>query len=179
MTKVINFLGGPSCGKSTYAAELYAKMKHSGYKVEMVREFAKEWAWEGRKIGPFDQISILGEQIRRESSLFGKVDYIITDSPAVLGAFYFDYNHNEVFMNEMVKSYYNYSEDQGVEFCNFVLPRKKDYDPSGRYETEAQAKQIDQNIKEFMWWLALPFDEIKDENPSDYILHRIKLNVRE
>ena len=168
MTKVINLIGGPSIGKSTMAAYIYFSMKEMGYKVELVREVAKEWAWEGREIGPFDQMAILGEQIRRESTLFGKVDYIITDSPAILGAFYFDYNHDETFMNRMVKNYYNYSESHGVEFYNFVLPRMKQYDPSGRFETEEEAKKIDYEIKHFLdeyqfeWIQLSEYEDIED-----------------
>jgi nicotinamide riboside kinase len=150
MSVVINLLGGPSVGKSTKAAELYSEMKKRGLKVELVREFAKEWAWEGRTIGPFDQMAIIGEQIRRESSLFGKVDYIITDSPAILGAFYMDYNHNQEYMTKMVKDYLSFSEDQDVVFRNVVLPRHTNYIRSGRFETEEQAKTIDYSLTDFL-----------------------------
>ena len=93
MTTVINLISGPGSGKSTLAAELYANMKRRHLDVEIVREVAKEWAYEGKKIGPFEQIAIIGEQIKKESSLFGKVNYIVTDSPTLLGAFYFEHNH--------------------------------------------------------------------------------------
>ena len=43
---VINFFGGPGCGKSTTAAELFAKMKKANYKVELVHEVAKDFIWE-------------------------------------------------------------------------------------------------------------------------------------
>lgn len=146
MTVVLNLLGGPSSGKSTLAAELYAKMKHKCLKVEMVREVAKEWAWEGRKIGPFDQMAILGEQIKRESSLYGKVDYIVSDSPVMLGAFYFEYNHGRGFMNNMVKEYYYFAEEKGIKFVNIRLRRTKEYEQSGRFETLDEAIKIDQAI---------------------------------
>lgn len=146
MTTVINLLAGPGAGKSTLAAELYAAMKKQHMKVEMVREVAKEWAWEGRAIGPFEQISILGEQIKRESSLFNKVDYIVTDSPVLLGAFYFDWNHNQSFVNQMVRDYYRFAENNGVKFLNFILPRTKQYVQDGRYETQAEALDIDNGI---------------------------------
>lgn len=153
MTTVINLLGGPSCGKSTLAAELYAKMKHLGLKVEMVREVAKEWAWEGRAIGAFDQMAILGEQIKRESSLYGKVDYIITDSPVLLGAFYFQHNHKQEFMSNMVFDYYNYSLNRDVNFKNFKLIRTKDYEKAGRFESKEQALNIDNALTDFLvYW---------------------------
>jgi hypothetical protein len=149
-TTVINLLGGSGVGKSTVAADLYSKMKRLHLKVELVREVAKEWAWEKRPIGPFDQISILGEQIRKESMFFGKVDFIVTDSPSILGAFYFNHNYNQQFMNQTVQAYYIFSRENNVKFVNFILPRLGHFETSGRYETEEQARIIDTKLVEYL-----------------------------
>ena len=45
-TVVINLFGGPGCGKSTIAAELFAILKKQGYEVELVTEYAKDKVWE-------------------------------------------------------------------------------------------------------------------------------------
>ncbi len=148
-TTVINMLGGPGSGKSTNAAELYAKMKRESMHVELVREVAKEWVWQGHYIGPFEQMSILGKQIQRESSLFGKVEYIVTDSPALLGAFYCQ-KAGQGFMTDMVYHYYKYSEVHGVRFLNYMVPRKEKYDPKGRFESEEQSKEIDTQLQDYM-----------------------------
>jgi len=150
LTTVINLFGEPGVGKSTLAAEIYSEMKKMGLKVELVREFAKELAWEGKKIGPFDQMAIIGEQIRRESSLFGKVDYIITDSPALLGAFYMEYNHNQTYMTDMVKKYLFYSTEKNVVFKNYLIDTHKEYVQDGRYETEDEAKKIKSTLIDFL-----------------------------
>lgn len=149
-TIVINFIGGPGCRKSTMAADMYAVMKRKRMSVELVREVAKEWAIEGRKIGPFEQLSILGEQIQRESSLYTKVKYIVTDSPVVLGAFYFDHNHKQTFANEMIRAYYDFANRHGVQFKNIFLPRREDYDPEGRYETKEEAMHLDKAIFDYL-----------------------------
>lgn len=146
-TKTICLYGGPCVGKSTEAADLYVQMKRAGYNVELVREVAKKWAWQGREIGPFDQMAILGKQMEEESSLFGKVEYVITDSPAFLGGIYLYVNHEKDFMMDTVKKYYDYCEQKGVIFKNFLIPRAKKYDPKGRYESEFEAEFLDSMIK--------------------------------
>ena len=44
--KVINLFGGPGCGKSTTAADLFARMKLRGLSVELVTEYAKDVVWD-------------------------------------------------------------------------------------------------------------------------------------
>ena len=167
MTTVISLLGGPGVLKSTTAAELYAKMKRKHMKVELVREVAKDYAWAGHKIGPFEQISILGEQIKRESSLYGKVDYIVTDSPVMLGAFYFEHNHKEIFMTKMVNEYYKFSRRNNVKFKNYLLPRVVKYQQDGRFENEVQAKHIDQSIEDYLNYNWYPHDKVNENITAD------------
>jgi deoxyadenosine/deoxycytidine kinase len=166
VTTVINLIGGPGCGKSTLAAQLYSDMKTFDLDVEMVREVAKEYAWEGKPLTAFNQISIIGEQIKKESSLFGKVDYIVTDSPVLLGSFYFEHNHDQQFMNKMVQDYYKFAEQNGVRFINFVLDRHQKYNPKGRFESEQEAIQIDEAIV-----LYLAAENYKYENLAG--IHKI------
>ena len=86
-TTIINLYGGPGTGKSTSAAYFYYLLKAQGKNVELVREYVKDWAWEGRKISTYDQIYFLGKQVRRESMLYGKVDWIVTDSPIMMNLY--------------------------------------------------------------------------------------------
>ena len=88
MTTIINLYCGPGGGKSTTSAFLFYLLKSSGLNAEMVREYVKEWAWEGRVPSAFDQIYLLGKQVRKESMLLGKVDYVVTDCPVLIGSLY-------------------------------------------------------------------------------------------
>src|ERR1041385_3278977 len=87
-TTIINLYGGPGSGKSTAAAFFYYLMKKDGLSVELVREYVKDWAYEKRGIGTYDQIYFLGKQTRRESMLYSKVDWIVTDSPVMMNLYY-------------------------------------------------------------------------------------------
>jgi hypothetical protein len=151
MTTVINLFSGPGSGKSTLQSDLYSHMKKQGKSVEMVREVAKKWAWSKKEISPLNQLNIIGEQIKDESELYGKVDYIITDSPILLGAFYMSYNHSEDFMMRMVLDYMYFAEKNGVKFINILLKRPKNmFDTRGRFESRAEVELIDEELVEFL-----------------------------
>lgn len=86
--KVINLFAGPGAGKSTLAAGLFYEMKRVNYNVELVTEFAKDLVWEERNKALKNQVYILGEQVHRLERLRGVVDYVVTDSPIILGQIY-------------------------------------------------------------------------------------------
>ena len=85
--------------------------------------------------------------MEEESSLFGKVEYIITDSPSFLSAIYLYINHEKSFMMDTVKEYYEYCKKENVKFKNFILPRNIPYNNKGRYEDEFTAKWIDSMVE--------------------------------
>lgn len=86
-TVLINFLGCPGSGKSTLGTQLLAELKTRDYEVEFVSEFVKTWTYTGRKVNKFGQYFIFGNETENQSRLFGKVDYVIADSPVLLTSF--------------------------------------------------------------------------------------------
>lgn len=148
MTKIVNLFGGPGIGKSTLAAELFYILKIKGVSVELSREYVKDWAWENRKIGEYDQIYITAQQIKRESMLYGKVDYIISEAPLPLCAFYEYHYKNIDICSNLVKNFINYVKN--VTYLNYILPRNKPYIQSGRYESEYQAKIVDDKLLDYL-----------------------------
>ena len=177
-TKVINLFGGPGISKSTTAADIFSKLKRAGKEVELVREFAKEaFAWKGRKIEPYHQLYILGNQIDRELPLYGKVDYIITDSPIYLCGFYTEYYNKSASITEVIKETLAGQQDK-CQHYNFNLNRLKPYNPKGRFETEEEAKAIDVGIKEYLSKHSLPFDQIiEDDEKKAEIIIKLVTNV--
>lgn len=91
-TKVINFIGGPSAGKSTIAAQLFGRMKVAGHSCELVTEYPNDIVNRGIYKLLDDQIYVLGEQHQRMYCLKDKVEYIITDSPLILQLYYAKHN---------------------------------------------------------------------------------------
>lgn len=157
MTTVVNLFGGPGVGKSTTAAHLFALLKQESERVELVREYVKTWAWEGRKINPLDQLYIFAKQARAEYNLYGKVNWIVTDSPLLTCVVYEQLYSPD--LNLALPLYLDYQRiirAHGVEEKNFVLRRNKAYDPHGRYQTEAQAKGVDDNVLTLLGNLRIP-----------------------
>ncbi len=151
LTKVINFYAGPGCGKSTSSAYCFAQLKQHGINSELVREYVKEWAWEGRKIGTYDQFYFLGKQIKKEAMVLGKVEIAITDSPVWLAAYYATTTSPPLLgLDACVAGYYAQAARDGHEHIHVWLNRSKPYEQAGRYHTEEQSRQVDRELKEFL-----------------------------
>lgn len=160
MTTVINLLGGSGLGKSTTAAFVFGELKLLEKNVELVQEYAKEWAWAGRKIKPEDQDHICDEQWNRESRLYGKVDFIITDSPLLLGPMYQKFYGGNDPVFETIIDRMSTSEANGVKYMNFMLKRNKEFNPKGRFETAEQARQVDNFLQDYLNNKQIPFHTI-------------------
>ena len=128
--------GGPGVGKSTTAAGLFYLMKTNDYNVELVTEVAKDYTWENREQCLEDQLYIFAKQNHRLERLKTKVDYVIVDSPLLLGILYtpIDYYNN---YNNIVTDVFN-----SYDNLNFYINRIKKYQPIGRNQTEEQSNEI-------------------------------------
>lgn len=146
MTTIINLYGGPGTGKSVAAADVFVAAKKGGINAELVSEYVKQWAWEGRVPVNYDQFHFFGEQARREYSLFGKVELIVTDSPVALCGYFasvFGSVSQARCFRQMVLEYYSMVQDSGVKCHHVFLERVSAYDPRGRFQTEQEAFAMD------------------------------------
>lgn len=87
MTQIINFFGRPLSGKSALCAGVFAEMKFAGFSVECAWDYSKELLYEG-KLPKTSQMMIFYQQRKRIDRLLGKVDFILTDSPLLMGLVY-------------------------------------------------------------------------------------------
>lgn len=151
-TVVVNFYGGPSSGKSVIAPDLYLHFKKKHKQVEYIQEYVKQWAWENRKPVSFDQFYFFGQQSRREYTKFGKADYLVTDSPVPLCAYFtkvYGTLEQRETLKKMALTYLGMCEDKGVEHRHFFVERKYAYDPQGRFQTEEEAIEMDKDQYKF------------------------------
>lgn len=146
---MIELLGGPGCGKSTLAAGVFVELKRKGVPAEMIPEHVKYWAWDGHPVGPFDQIYLFGRQARYESRLYGKVDFIVSDSPVIMYPVYEEvYQHHSI-IRESVLAFLKYTAESGINRKTFYLPRVVGYEEQGRFETSEMLTTIDTHLKQF------------------------------
>lgn len=165
MTKYVNLFGGPGVGKSTTAAALFIEMKKAGYKVELVTEVAKDFVWEDRSTTLSLQPYITIKQWRNLARLKGKVDYVITDAPILMGCVYAD-----LYASHLPASYKHFIVDLHKQeldpSVNIVLHRAFEYDTTGRYQSEKTAMDIDSAIIEVLQSNGLPWSAINPKNTS-------------
>ena len=164
MSLIINFFGGPGIGKSTQSAGLFTEMKRHHMDVELTYEFPKIVAWEENYSAVKDQFYITANQHRNISRLYGKVKYIIVDSPIILGMVYKDrYSvkpeypamfYDESFDNFVVNLFKKYNS------LNILLTRNDEtYDENGRFQNLQESKEIDEDIKKKLVDNDIPFVE--------------------
>jgi len=153
MTAILSFYAGPGSGKSTSSAYIYSLLKSQSKNVELVREYVKDWAYLGRHPELYDQIYLLGKQSHREAMLFDKVDVAITDSPVWLCAYYAERYCPPLIrlgVESLVQGYYLQAQKDGHKHINVWVNRSKDYLQKGRFQTEEQAKEIDNELRSFL-----------------------------
>jgi len=125
-------------------AGVFHELKHRGINCEMVPEYAKEKVWEESFTVLNDQIYVFAKQLHGIRKLVGKVDVIVTDSPILLSLHYAK-NETETFKKLVVETHHNLCRS-----LNFLLQREKAYEPSGRMQTEDEARNIDSILRNIL-----------------------------
>lgn len=166
MTLVVNFFGGPGCGKSTLSAALFAELKTCGINAELVTEYAKDKVWEESFGVMDDQIYLFAKQLHRITRLLGKVDIVVTDSPILLSLCYGE-QESETFNKLVIEQH------EKMQTLNILLDRVKKYEPSGRLQAEDEAKMIDFKIADILNGCKIPFIVVKGDVSSIPTIVRI------
>ncbi len=146
-TVIVNLFAGPGAGKTTCAWAIASELKKRNIETEYVSEYAKECVWDNRTDlldGSFEhQTAIYEEQNRRVQRLLGKVDVVVTDSPAILSLVYAKEKNSE-FENKVLTEF-----GQQQNF-NLFINRGKVFQQAGRVHNLAQSKQLDNDIKNML-----------------------------
>ena len=156
-TLVINAMAGPGSGKSTFSGGLFNLLKESGYNVEYVQEFAKTLTWEKNYEALKHQCYVTGTQQYTQNMLVGQVEAVITDSPILIGLMYYQEPNmgiHKAFTDYIVESF------KAQNNLTFYIERLKEYNPSGRNQTEDEAKEIDKRTLRLLNNHNIPYTTI-------------------
>jgi len=168
--KVINLFAGPGAGKSTTAAGLFYQMKKDGYKVELLSEYAKKLVYQDNMTVLGDQLMILAKQHHMQLVLDDQVDYLITDSPFIMGTVYTQETKHmpKVQYDDLVMCMYN-----SYDNVNIFLERNLNeygYKQEGRTQTLEEAQEKDNEIKDMLKEFNVPYYSVL---MNDKTLHKI------
>ena len=174
MIKHISLFGGPSTGKSTTSAELFARMKRENYKVELVTEYAKDLVYSKDFMTLSDQIMVLAKQHHKWFKLEDQVEWTVSDAPFLLSSVYVQekpHLNKQMFVDFIVETYKRY------DTINIFLLRSDEYYQSyGRNETLQEAKEIDDKILTLLEDNDIEYHLVKvGENTINDIMGILKL----
>lgn len=169
MTTVINFIGGPGSGKSTFAYRLMAHFKTHGISCEYTGEYAKEKVWDDH-LKIFDnQLLVFAQQQHRLHRLVGKVEYIITDSPLVQFVYYlneFTPDHEKGSDRFLAFKILIWAEFHSFTNINFFMQRPSEFSNEGRYQDVKKALKIDSEMREVLETGEVPYVHLHCESSS-------------
>ena len=144
--KVINMFGAAGSGKSTNSAGLAYELKKDGFKVELVTEFAKELCITKSEHLLENQIWVFGNQYHKMKYLSNDLDFIITDSPIMLSAWYGKkYNYQFESLYPLIKEVHN-----SFDNINIFLERAHSWDPYARVQSEEESNQDSTDLQNFL-----------------------------
>lgn len=146
---VVNLFSGPGAGKSTGAAYIFSQLKMKGINCELATEFVKDKVYEESKAVFQNQLYILGKQNFKLSRLKDKVDVVVTDSPILLGMIYMNNDERKNYGLEF--DALSLSVFRSYDNFNVFLKREKPYQTEGRFQTEEEAKEIDNKVIDLLW----------------------------
>ena len=163
-TLVINLIGGPCSGKSTIAAELFARLKKMGVHCELVSEYIKDRIYEENQTMPKNQIAIFGMEHYSISTKIGKVDCLIHDGSFINNCVY-KKEDNKEFDNLIVSEYKKFNN---IDF--FIKRGNIEFEEYGRIHNLKQSKELDKIIKETYNNYGLSYIEVESRDAVDKII---------
>lgn len=158
MTIVVNFIASPNSGKSLTSALIFSELKMNHQKAEYIQEYAKFLIYSNRLDEFNNQFQVSFEQYKMLKPMDGIVDYLVCDSPLLLGLYY-----NRIHPNNIcnVKKTEKLIIDKINEFTNVYIFLDKDpnlpYKNEGRIHTEEQSNKIQIELLDLLEEFNIPY----------------------
>lgn len=158
---VINLIGGPGIGKTILAADIFSKLKKNGVTCSVAPEYIKDLLMRKAMKEITCQVKLFAEQHFILFSLTGEVEVIVTDAPLLLFPSY-DKTKCPHLKALVLKEYNQY--DNLLYFIERDL--NVPYETVGRYQDLDGAKQVDEDLKEFLSENKISYETITGIGPD-------------
>lgn len=172
MSTIINLFGGPGIGKSSIAAGLVYKLKRKHISCDAPYEFPKALAWDNNGVAIKDQLYVIANQHRGIAKSYGKVDYIIVDSPILLSLVYKNYyNDSQTYPSCLYGKEFDdliISMNGYYDSVNIVLKRSEEgvHNDKERYQNLEDSVKLDNAIKAKLDEFHIPYIEVEVNKES-------------
>lgn len=155
-TLIVNLIGGPGSGKSTFAHLLVGELKFSGINAEFAHEYAKDLVFTKRWETFKDQIYMFSKQRSIIYNKVGEVDVIVADCPILLSPIY-DKEKRQSLIDLVLNEYRKVPNQYNI----FVKRVDKKFVEIGRLQNIEEAKKIDRAAKSFLDKNKIPYHEME------------------
>ena len=174
-TLVINLVAGPCSGKSTIAAELFARLKKMGIHCELVPEYIKDRIYEENNTIITNQIALFGMEVYGLDNKLGKVDIIVHDG-SLLNNIVYDNSGDELFHKFIMHQYNKYNN---LDF--FIKRGNIEFEDYGRIHNYDQSLELDDKIKYIYFMAGARYTEVESRDAVDKIIPIIlkEINLKE
>lgn len=158
---VLNLFGPPGTGKSTTAAQVFARLKWAGVDCELTSEYAKWASWENNAAAFDDPVKLFSENLHQLLVTVPQCDVVVCDSPLLSCAFFNRFSRRGLFKNnEFWNDRFSLlveATHAGFDNVNVLLKRTKPYNPKGRVHTEAQSNAMYDGMRDMLLTSGAPF----------------------
>jgi len=164
MSKLINLFGGPGIGKSSIAAGIFYKLKKKHVSCNNPYEFPKTLAWDNNIPAIKDQLYVFANQHRGIAQSYGKVDYIIIDSPILFSKIYHSY-YTEGYPAEFYGDWFHkmiLELHNKYDNINILLDRADGvHNDEERFQNYEESLMIDKLCKKVLEENNIPYHTVK------------------
>jgi hypothetical protein len=165
MSRLINLFSGPGVGKTSIASGLLYQLKKRHISCDAPYEFPKVLAWDENHSAIKDQLYVIANQHRGIVKSWGKVDYIILDSPILLSLVYKSYYKGTEYPSNLYKeSFDKMVLDIHLQYNNINILLKRGngvHNEKERYQNLEQSIDLDNRIKNMLDENKLEYTEIE------------------
>lgn len=176
---LFNMHGGAGAGKSTAAAYLYTELKKAGFRIELVREKARDFIY-AQSIRILDRNQFLVSAVQFEEVLKVKeagFDIAVSDSPLCLGHIYGRLNGLDY--TDELRTLVRKVENQ-FETLDVMLRRVQPFDREARIHDEQVSVKVDTMVRQEVgdFWLEIDGDEAGLEVLRDRVIAEAAKRLR-